>query len=78
VGATTTLATAGGCTVTATEAETLLGAVAVTWALPAFTAEARPVEFTVLTVELLDDQAKRTPLTRLPLASTAVAVNCCV
>src|SRR5919198_3824722 len=52
--------------------------VAVIFALPATTPETRPLEFTVATAVLLDDQVTVRPVRALPAESFGVAVNCWV
>ena len=64
-------------TVRAAEPVTAL-TVAVTFALPWPTPFANPFVFTVATDAMLEFQVKLTPEMTFPLASFAVAVNCCV
>src|SRR3954471_8123190 len=65
-------------TVIDAEPATLFAAVAMIVVVPAAAPVARPVAFTVAVVVLPLDQVKVAPGTGVPLASVALAVNCCV
>jgi len=70
------LAGGGGVTVSVTAALVTLPSAAVIWVVPAATAVAFPLASTVATDGALLDHVKVWPVTVLPLASLAVAVNC--
>jgi hypothetical protein len=77
-GDTVMLATGGGVTVSVSAGLVMLPDEAVICVVPALTPVASPLLLIVATPVALLDQAKVTPLIVLPLASFAVAVNCCV
>ena len=74
----TTGGCAGACTAKVAKPEAPLGAVAMTWAMPALKPEANPLPFTLTTEGASEDQVNELPLMALPLLSLAVPPNCCV
>jgi hypothetical protein len=77
-GVTVTVATGTGVTVIAPVPVLVSEVAVIVTGPPVATALTRPLTFTVATAWLLDDQVIVRPMSKVPLTSLSVAVNCCV